>query len=44
MHPIDIGMIIYSTAWLYSFSPSCRIFSVIKRNEEYQKEYKKIAA
>ena len=26
------------------FKLICRIFSVIKRNEEYQKEYKKIAA
>jgi hypothetical protein len=26
------------------FKLICRIFSVVKRNEEYQKEYKKIAA
>ena len=26
------------------FKLICRVFSVIKRNEEYQKEYKKIAA
>jgi len=26
------------------FKLNCRIFSVIKRNEEYQKNYKKIAA
>jgi len=26
------------------FKLICRIFSVIKRNEEFQKEYKKIAA
>ena len=26
------------------FKLICRIFSVIKRNKEYQKEYKKIAA